>query len=136
MHSPGIHKSRDEGNYRQLGESKSHYTKWKSQDGKKDGVLLLGHIQGVEMSAITITDSHDSDGDLAPLKDLCMVRLLVSDSLDLGELTIAMTVNQSSRWSAPMILFRVNTRPNTNTVLRMDAVRTMPRIAGPLLASR
>lgn len=136
MHSSGIHESCDESNYRKLGESKGHDTKWKSQDGKEDGVLLLGHIQGVEMSAIAITDSHDSDCDLAPLEDLGMVRLLVSDSLDLGELTMAMMVNQSSRWSAPMILFRVNTRPNTNTVLRMDAVITMPRIAGPLLASR
>jgi hypothetical protein len=49
------------------------------------------------MSAIAVADSHNGDGDLAPLEDLCMVRLLVNDSLDLGELTVAMMVNQSSR---------------------------------------
>jgi hypothetical protein len=68
MHSSGIHKSCNEGNYRKLGESKSHYTEWKSQDGKEYGVLLLRHSQSIEMSAIAVTDSHDSDGDLAPLE--------------------------------------------------------------------
>jgi hypothetical protein len=70
VHFSRVHEASDEGNYRKLRKPESHYTKWKSQDGEEDSILLLSHSQGIEMSAIAVTNSDDSDGDLAPLEDL------------------------------------------------------------------